>query len=173
MTETRSKLTTRSPAGEHYSEGGTLFFFGGWLSSFAPYRFTASPMAPMFGWLRGFETREHYFAAHNTLDVQSFEVIRRAASPGEAKDLGRNVFLRPGWDDGISFAVMLEAIRIQLMQHNDLRAKLLATGDRQIAEDSPTDFIWGIRDATGGMGGKNLLGKAWMVARAELRALRP
>jgi NADAR domain len=50
------------------------------------------------------------------------------------------------------------------------RAGLLLTHPRPLAENSPTDFVWGCRDPEGGRGGENLLGLALMRVRAELAA---
>jgi predicted NAD-dependent protein-ADP-ribosyltransferase YbiA (DUF1768 family) len=46
----------------------------------------------------------------------------------------------------------------------------LLTHPRPLAEDSPSDFVWGCRDPQGGYGGQNLLGLALMRVRAELIA---
>lgn len=48
------------------------------------------------------------------------------------------------------------------------RAGLLLTAPRPLAENSPTDLVWGCRDPEGGHGGENLLGLALMQVRAEL-----
>jgi len=40
----------------------------------------------------------------------------------------------------------------------------------KIAEDSPYDPLWGCRDRAGGYTGANLLGRALMRVRDELRA---
>ena len=47
---------------------------------------------------------------------------------------------------------------------------LLLTHPHPLAEDSPSDFVWGARDPDGGHGGQNLLGLALMRVRDELIA---
>lgn len=158
---------------EHYSADpqSPFYFYGGWLSSFFPWGFMAAPMAPVkMARVRPFLTREHWFAAHKTLDVRLFLEIAESATAGGAKRAGRRVTLRSGWDDGLAFAVMVGGIRHQTRHHDAIREKLLATGSRLIAEDSPTDFIWGIRSPGSMDGGRNLLGKAWMTVREELQS---
>jgi predicted NAD-dependent protein-ADP-ribosyltransferase YbiA (DUF1768 family) len=62
---------------------------------------------------------------------------------------------------------MSNILRLKLAQHEYVRRKLLATGDRDLIEDSWRDDFWGWgpnRD------GQNMLGKLWMEIRAELRA---
>jgi ribA/ribD-fused uncharacterized protein len=50
------------------------------------------------------------------------------------------------------------------------RTELLATGDELIYEDSPTDAIWGLwNQEEQAWTGQNLLGKALMQLREELR----
>ena len=57
----------------------------------------------------------------------------------------------------------------------DLRAMLLATGERELVEASPRDRIWGVGFAEKNAEnnrvrwGQNLLGKALMNVRARLR----
>ena len=50
------------------------------------------------------------------------------------------------------------------------RSALLLTQTRPLAEDSPSDFVWGARDSDRGYGGQNLLGLALMCVRDELIA---
>lgn len=97
--------------------------------------------------------------------------IRTAPSAHEAFKLAeRNKHLRrPDWDD-VKVGIMRDILRAKVEQHEYARRKLLASGDRELIEDSWRDDFWGWgpnRD------GQNMLGKLWMEIRAELRALAP
>lgn len=72
---------------------------------------------------------------------------------------------RPDWDS-VKLGTMEEILRAKVQQHEYVRRKLLETGDRVLIENSWRDDYWGWgpnRD------GKNMLGKLWMVIRAEIR----
>ncbi len=80
---------------------------------------------------------------------------------GEFKDRRRS-----DWD-AIKTSIMRNLLRLKVEQHEYVRRKLLATGDRELVENSWRDDFWGWgpnRD------GQNMLGKLWMEVRAELRA---
>ncbi|MDP4074237.1 NADAR family protein [Acidovorax sp. A1169] len=73
---------------------------------------------------------------------------------------------RPDWD-AVKVDIMRTILRAKANQHKYVRRKLLATGNRELVEDSWRDAFWGWgpnRD------GQNMLGKLWMEIRAELRA---
>jgi hypothetical protein len=73
---------------------------------------------------------------------------------------------RPDWD-AVKVDIMRDILRAKVAQHEYVRRKLLATGDRELIEDSWRDDFWGWgpnRD------GRNQLGKLWMQVRSELRA---
>ncbi|KLN54692.1 NADAR family protein [Variovorax paradoxus] len=73
---------------------------------------------------------------------------------------------RPDWDD-VKVEIMCNILRAKVAQHEYVRRKLLATGDRELVENSWRDDYWGWgpnRD------GKNMLGRLWMEIRAHLRA---
>lgn len=73
--------------------------------------------------------------------------------------------IRPGWNDGKVERMKL-VLCAKFTQHDDLKEKLLATGDAQLTEVSKSDAFWG----TGKKGnGKNMLGKLLMELREELR----
>lgn len=76
---------------------------------------------------------------------------------------------RGDWDR-VKVEIMLDILRAKAAQHEYVRRKLLATGDRELVENSWRDDFWGWgpnRD------GKNMLGRLWMEVRAELRAEQP
>lgn len=107
---------------------------------------------------------EHYFMAQKTTDRREREQIRRAPTPRRAKELGRAVRLRRGWD-GMKFEVMLRACTAKFSQHPELRELLLSTGTRPLHEDSD-DPWWG-----GGPNfprGRDMLGRVLVRVRAAL-----
>jgi ribA/ribD-fused uncharacterized protein len=72
---------------------------------------------------------------------------------------------RPDWD-AVKVDQMRDILRAKAKDHEYVRRKLLATGERELIEDSWRDDFWGWgpnRD------GKNMLGMLWMEIRAELR----
>jgi ribA/ribD-fused uncharacterized protein len=94
--------------------------------------------------------------------------IENAPSAHEAFKLAERFksYRRPDWD-AVKVDVMRGIIRAKAEQHEYVRRKLLATGDRELVENSWRDDYWGWgpnRD------GKNMLGKLWMELRTELRA---
>lgn len=72
---------------------------------------------------------------------------------------------RADWD-AVKVPFMHKLLRAKVLQHEYVRRKLRATGDRCLIENSWRDDFWGWgpnRD------GKNMLGTLWMRVRAELR----
>lgn len=108
---------------------------------------------------RLYRTSEHLFQALKGEDKEEHEYVRRAATPRDAKERGRDVALRKDWED-IKFAIMVAVLLMKFTQHKRLRDQLLATkGD--IIEDR-NDPVWGVgRDGKG----KNLMGHALMMTR--------
>lgn len=96
--------------------------------------------------------------------------IRQAPSAHEAfKIAERNKEQRrKDWDD-VKVEYMRRILFAKAEQHEYVRRKLLATGDRELVENSWRDDYWGWGP---NQDGKNMLGKLWMEVRAEL-ARRP
>lgn len=107
--------------------------------------------------------------------------IMATKSPKTQKSLGRKVknFDEKKWNEHKSRIVeeaSYHKFTKSLSETEDMRALLLATGDRELVEASPYDRIWGIgfveADAEDCRAdwGENLLGKALEKARASIRA---
>lgn len=92
------------------------------------------------------------------------------------KALGRKV---KNFEDKIWNAererIVFEGNMLKFQQNDEIRAKLLATGDKLLVEASPLDRIWGIgygeKNAINMQAkwGLNLLGKALVETRTKLR----
>jgi ribA/ribD-fused uncharacterized protein len=177
---TRQRLVEMSERGV---EIDFLFFWG--HTPKAAGKVDASCLSQWFE--RGFEldgvrypTAEHFMMASKARlfeDPSALARIVKATSPADAKELGRAV---RGYDDAAweraRFDAVVRGNVAKFGEHADLKAFLMATGDRVIVEASPRDTVWGI-----GLGasnplardpakwrGRNLLGFALMEARARL-----
>jgi ribA/ribD-fused uncharacterized protein len=71
------------------------------------------------------------------------------------------------FENGVDLAIMISVQRTKFTTHANLRAMLLATGNKRIVEAAMWDANWGAgRDGKG----RNKLGACLMALRAELRA---
>jgi ribA/ribD-fused uncharacterized protein len=127
-----------------------------------------------------FDTLEHAyhwmkFAPENSPDADTYKrrqrllwQIAEASSAHEAFKLAEinKPLRRPDWDD-IKVDVMRALLRAKVDQHEYVLRKLLATGDRELVENSWRDGFWGWGP---NREGQNMLGKLWMELRADLRA---
>ena len=116
-----------------------------------------------------FDTSEaayHWEKFPHDEDIQT--AIINAPSAHEAfKIAERNKHRRrDDWDD-VKVGIMRDILRAKAEQHEYVRRKLLATGDRELVEDSWRDDFWGWGP---NHDGRNMLGKLWMEVRAELTA---
>jgi ribA/ribD-fused uncharacterized protein len=140
-------------------------FFGttcefGCFSNMFPAKFTINKIS--------YPTNEHFFQAKKfeTTDPAYFNVVRNAATPKSAKALGksRKHPIRQDWNTA-RLDVMEEGLRGKFSQNEQLKEKLLATGERELQESAPRDNFWG----TGSKGnGQNMLGKLLMKVRKEM-----
>lgn len=108
-----------------------------------------------------FRSSEHVYQAFKAPNEKWFVKIGTNYSPFVAKKKANKVMTRNDWKE-VRFKVMLFALQQKFGQHEDLRKRLLETGDEVLIEDSPTDKFWGGRDS-----GLNCLGKALMEIRNE------
>jgi N-glycosidase YbiA len=125
---------------------------------------------------------EHYYQAQKSDSVAYRNAIRAAQTPGHAKRLsaapdargkaGKQSWFRangkeprPDWNE-VKLDIMRRADWAKFSQNPDLAALLLATGDAELVEDSPSDAFWGTgRDGTG----ENWAGRVIMEIRERLR----
>lgn len=129
------------------------------LSNFSAFR--------LFWRGRDFDTSEaayHWEKFIGSAGIQ-LEILRARSAHDAYKIAERNKsFRRHDWER-VKVPTMLDILRAKANQHDYVRRKLLATGSRQLIEDSWRDDFWGWgpnRD------GQNMLGKLWMTVRAEL-----
>ena len=103
--------------------------------------------------------------------------IAKAKTPNEAKRLGRQIqnYIDSKWSV-FRYDKMVEVLRVKF-QDKHLKKILLDTGERILVEGSPYDAIWGVKldwrsneilDENN-YKGQNLLGKALMQVREELK----
>lgn len=99
-----------------------------------------------------YPTVEHAYQASKTLNKDERMAIVRAKHAGDAKRLGKNLTLRPGWED-IKVAVMLKLLRQKFgygiskggqIHPDELSIKLILTGDKDLVEGNNWgDEFWG------------------------------
>lgn len=112
-----------------------------------------------------YPTVEHGYQAAKSLDVTTRKVIAAALTAQEAKALGRNVALRPNWDD-VKLTVMMDLLRLKF-SNREVGNLLLMTGAEELVEGNWWgDTYWGVCRGVG----ENHLGKSLMAIRDELRA---
>jgi len=149
-----------------------VFFWGGVFSNWHPCifiyceeRFNNSEQA--FMW-----EKANFFG-----DEEIGTQILKESNPKYAKALGRKVngFNVEQWMiNGFTFMVAVNYAKF--MQNQDLKEKLLDTGDKILVEASPHDKIWGIGMSENNPNcldeskwqGMNLLGKALMEVRKQI-----
>lgn len=118
-----------------------------------------------------FPSTEHAYQAAKTDSQMYREMIRDAKTPGQAKRMGKDVPLKPGfYTDGVWLNVMEGLVTQKFVRHKVLRELLLRTGERQLVEGNK----WGDRRfgavLSGGVwGGDNHLGIILMLVRERLR----
>ena len=142
----------------------------GWCSNFAPYPTRILVPDPSLGHLVEVcgKTSEHVYQAMKFwyTDPAYSRQILQITRPGDAALLGRvNAEMRDMTFDTYKDALM-SIVCLAKMTQNNLEEWLLLSEEREIQEDSPKDYYWGVgADGTG----RNQLGKTWMVIRQHLK----
>lgn|SRR3990167_817544 len=90
----------------------------------------------------------------------------RMMTCAEAKKAGRRLSLRHDWDK-VKLDVMHAVLWSKFTLHEDLKKKLLATGDEELIEGNTWgDRYWGVCNGVG----ENHLGRLLMELRVQLRS---
>ncbi|MCM0612977.1 NADAR family protein [Marinobacter sediminum] len=116
---------------------------------------------------KGWPTVEHYFQGMKFTDETRQEQVRTAATPAQARKLGRkrHKSLRRDWKQ-VRETIMTRGVYVRCRTHPELAEELLNTGEQRIVENSNFDYFWGCgRDRRG----DNCYGKVLMNVRAKLR----
>lgn len=118
-----------------------------------------------------YPTVEHAYQAAKTDDTEKRERIAALATPSAAKAAGRRIKRPPNWFD-VNLGIMEDLIRQKFTRYDDLREKLLATGDAELIEGNTWNdrffgMTWSKKDQQ--WVGENHLGEMLMRVRDELR----
>jgi len=113
-------------------------------------------------------------------DNESIKTILKVHAPFKIKKLGRKVrgFVQEDWDNAKE-EIIYKANLLKFSQNEKLKTQLIDTKDDILAEASPYDKIYGIGMYPNDVlvqfpskwKGQNLLGKALMRVRKELREI--
>lgn len=111
-------------------------------------------------------------------DIEMAKKILEEKEPANQQKLGRQIkgFVPEKWDKN-KVGIVWYGNYLKFTQHEDLKNRLLATGNKILAEASPYDLIWGIgfraEDDLAmeqkNWRGQDLLGKTLMSVREALR----
>jgi ribA/ribD-fused uncharacterized protein len=116
-----------------------------------------------------FQTLEHAFQAMKTTDPAERERVRDAATPAQAKRLGRKVTLRPDWER-IKGPIMKTLLRAKFARE-PFRSRLLGWDQPLVEYTTWHDTYWGVCTcARHGGRGENHLGRLLAEVRSELLA---
>ena len=115
-----------------------------------------------------YPTVEHYYQAAKAVDPADHDRIRDAATPAEAKQLGREVRCVPGWSES-RIPVMRRGLDAKYTLDSVPGVFLLGTGHVPLVEGNDwDDRFWGVCESEGA----NLLGILLTERRGVLRHLR-
>jgi ribA/ribD-fused uncharacterized protein len=150
-----------------------IFFLKEWLSNFKSCTIVSGDNT--------FSNTEQLFMYHKAIFFEDNDIAEKiliTPVPYEAKALGRKV---KDYDDSkwakVRYEVMYQVNLLKYNQNEDLREKLLATGDKILVEVNPRDSIWGIAMDENNPDildeskwrGQNLLGKVLMDVRVAIQ----
>lgn len=113
-----------------------------------------------------YPSSEHAYQLYKTLNLDARRyALALGMTCGQVKRYGSMHQLRPDWET-VKLSVMEDIVRRKFTQNEDLKQKLLATGNMGLLEGNTWgDTFWGFCNGVG----QNHLGKILMRVRALLR----
>lgn len=135
-------------------------FFGEyrWLSNFYE--------CPILWQGFGYSSTEAAYQASKSIN-QNVHRDFQNYNPAQSKMHGRLLTPRKDWPD-MKINVMAQIVLQKFLIHEELRTKLIETGDKHLEETNHwNDQFWGVCDGTG----SNALGRILMATRAYLNEL--
>jgi hypothetical protein len=91
-----------------------------------------------------YPTSEHAYQAAKAVYPWDRAKILEARTPGMAKRLGKQVTMRPDWDE-VKIEVMRDVLVSKFQHNSELRQKLIDTGDAYLEEGNWWgDTFWGV-----------------------------
>jgi hypothetical protein len=149
----------KSSAGLNRETETQVFFF---TAAFYPLDNYSAHMVNV--WQKTFPTAEHaYHWKKFEHELKIANSIYIATSPEIAKQIAdeNKPRINDNWHS-IKRDIMKEILTAKAEQHDDVREALRRTSGREIIENSPVDYFWGIgKDGNG----RNEIGKIWMEIR--------
>ena len=110
-----------------------------------------------------YQSSEAAFQSAKTID-HGERISFSELNPSQAKRKGRRIHIRHDWEE-VKYDIMYEICLAKFTQNEDLKLKLLATGDEHLEEGNTWgDTIWGTVNGQG----QNNLGKILMRIREKL-----
>jgi len=153
-----------------------IYFWGSFLSNWIPSNLDIEYDGKVF---TNSEQLFMYFKAMHFKDFEmAKDIIEYGTKPREAKDMGRKVmnYNEEEWAKLRENAMHI-AVKAKFESDEELKNKLLSTGDKILVEGTPFDGIWGVKIKWDddrildekNWNGLNLLGKVLMDVREELK----
>jgi len=113
-----------------------------------------------------YPTSEHAYQAAKFAPIKTKKYIARLQTPNLAKQAGRRPGLREDWEE-VKDMIMYEIVLLKFVQNDEIRRRLLATGEEILVEGNTWhDTYWGQCPVGNG---RNQLGITLMRVREELR----
>ena len=125
----------------YYETDKFVFFFGSYMSQWALRDIVIEKVT--------YNCCEQFMMACKAVlfkDVRMWNKIMGAKDPAMQKKYGRMVenFDEKKWNK-VARDIVYKANYAKFTQHEDLKEKLIATGDKTIVEASPCEAVWGVR----------------------------